>query len=470
MHFLNRKVKSPQYMSNTKRYQNYSLRNFKDIPQMQLLTEEQRLAIEVVGHVLPFKVNNYVLDELIDWTNFETDPMFLLTFPQRGMLKEEDFDRVAGWIKAGRSRLEMKPDIDAIRLSLNPHPAGQKTQNVPTLDGIELPGIQHKYRETALFFPRRGQTCHAYCTFCFRWPQFVGINELKFAMNETDRVVGYLQQHPEVTDLIFTGGDPMVMAPHVFEDYLNTLLEADIPNLQNIRIGTKSLTFWPYKYTTDPGAEKMMELFRKVKAAGKHLTVMAHFNHPVELSTDVVREAIANLQEAGVQIRCQAPIMKGINDNAEAWASMWREQVRLGCIPYYMFVARDTGARDFFAVPLERCYQIFREAYSHVSGICRTVRGPSMSAAPGKVQVCGVEEIHGEKIMVLSFLQGRNPDWVGRPFFAKYNPDALWLTDLEPAFGQTRFFFEEDDTLGEDLADSLPEYQVMIENEDYVDD
>lgn len=442
----------------TRTYKAYSLKNFREIPQMQLLTEEQRMAIEVVGHVLPFKVNNYILDELIDWTNFESDPMFMLTFPQRGMLSKADFDTVHGWLKAGRTKLEMKADIDQIRLGLNPHPAGQKTQNVPTYDGNELPGIQHKYRETALFFPRRGQTCHAYCTFCFRWPQFVGINELKFAMNETDLVVGYLQEHPEVTDLIFTGGDPMVMANHVFANYLNTLLDADLPNLQNIRIGTKSLTFWPYKYTTDPGAEELLNLFRKVSEKGKHLTVMAHFNHPVELSTPTVQQAIANLREAGVQIRTQAPVMKGINDDADAWATMWRKQVKLGCVPYYFFVARDTGARDFFAVPLERCHQIFRDAYSQVSGICRTVRGPSMSAAPGKVEVVGTQEVYGEKVFVLRFLQGRNPDWVGRPFFAEYKPDALWLTDLKPAFGEERFFFEEEAELTENVEAEVIEF------------
>ncbi|UTW63954.1 lysine 2,3-aminomutase [bacterium SCSIO 12741] len=450
-------------MIQNKKYQAYSLHNFRQIPQMKMLSEEQLFTIEVVGHVLPFKVNNYILDELIDWNNFETDPMFLLTFPQRGMLSDKHFNTVAEWVRAGRTKKEMKKDIDQIRLELNPHPAGQKTQNVPSIHGIELSGVQHKYKETVLFFPRRGQTCHAYCTFCFRWPQFVGIDDLKFAMNETHLVVEYLKAHPEVTDLIFTGGDPMVMATKVFKPYLEALIEADIPHLQNIRIGTKSLTFWPYKYVNDPETDELLDLFRKVKAKGKHLTIMAHFNNPVELSTPVVQKAIENILETGVQIRTQAPIMKGINDNADWWAAMWRHQVKLGCIPYYMFIARDTGARDFFAVPLEKCYQIFRDAYSQVSGICRTVRGPSMSAAPGKVQVLGIEEINGEKVMALSFLQGRNPDWVGRPFFAKYDPEALWLTDLKPAFGQTHFLYEDGPQMEDSVEETESAYEVNYE-------
>ncbi|MGB0165513.1 MAG: hypothetical protein ACPF8V_01540, partial [Luteibaculum sp.] len=83
-----------------------------------------------------------------------------------------------------------------------------------------------------------------------------------------------------------------------------------------------------------------------------------------------------------------------------------------------------------------------RKAYQKVSGVARTVRGPSMSANPGKVEITGITEVAGEKVFALRFLQGRNPDWVCKPFFAKYRPDAVWLDDLEPPFGEQEFFFE----------------------------
>jgi hypothetical protein len=136
--------------------------------------------------------------------------------------------------------------------------------------------------------------------------------------------------------------------------------------------------------------------------------------------------------------------MRNINDSPEAWSEMWREQVRLGCVPYYMFIARDTGAQHYFSVPLARAWEIFRDAYKSVSGIARTVRGPSMSADPGKVEVLGVTSIGGKKVFALRMLQGRNPDWAMRPFFAEYDPKAVWLSDLKPAFGEKRFFFEEE--------------------------
>ncbi len=123
---------------------------------------------------------------------------------------------------------------------------------------------------------------------------------------------------------------------------------------------------------------------------------------------------------------------------------MWKKQVELGCIPYYMFVARNTGAQHYFSIPLVDAWKLFRKAYQNVSGICRTVRGPSMSCLPGKVQLIGVSEIKEEKIMVFRMIQGRNSDWAARPFFAEYDEDAIWYTDLKPAFGEEKFFFTDE--------------------------
>ena len=109
-----------------------------------------------------------------------------------------------------------------------------------------------------------------------------------------------------------------------------------------------------------------------------------------------------------------------------------------------MFVVRDTGAQHFFGVSLARAWKIFKTAYSQVSGIARTVRGPSMSAMPGKVQVVGVSEVRGERVFVLQMLQGRDPKWVALPFFAAYDGQATWFDELRPAFDEDRFFFEEE--------------------------
>ncbi len=116
----------------------------------------------------------------------------------------------------------------------------------------------------------------------------------------------------------------------------------------------------------------------------------------------------------------------------------------LGCQPYYMFVVRDTGAQHFFGVPLDRAWQVFREAYQNISGLGRSVQGPCMSTYPGKIQILGVNTLQGEQVFNLRFIQARDPNWVLRPFFARYDPQAIWLDDLKPAFGERNFFFEEE--------------------------
>lgn len=428
------------------KYRAFQVRNFRDIPQIQALSEEEKQNIEIVGNVFPFKVNNYVIDELIDWDDYLSDPIFRLTFPQKDMLTEADFNTMKKALDDNVDRKTLKLIADSIREKLNPHPAGQMELNVPEYQGEELHGVQHKYKQTLLFFPSSGQTCHSYCTFCFRWAQFVGMDGLKFAARETEQLMGYLTEHHEVTDLLFTGGDPMIMSFKVFKQYIEPFLDPNNgTNIQTIRIGTKVLGFWPYKFITDKDAQDFLDLFKRIHDSGINLTLMAHFNHESELKTDAVKEAVRLIKETGAQIRTQSPLIKNINDDADMWARMWRQQVNMGMIPYYMFVERDTGARHYFEVPLEKTWEIFQQAYQQVSGICRTVRGPSMSCTPGKVQIVGISEIpvNGsiQKVFVLQMIQGRNPDWVNRPFYAKYDPNARWMDDLEPAFGD-KFFFE----------------------------
>jgi L-lysine 2,3-aminomutase len=326
---------------------------------------------------------------------------------------------------------------------------------VPRLDGEVVAGIQHKYQETVLFFPSQGQTCHAYCSYCFRWAQFVGDADLKFASREAGQLVRYVRDNPQVSSVLITGGDPMVMKTPVLRRYIEPLLTAKLPNLHSIRIGTKALAYWPYRFTEGEDADDFLRLIGEVKAAGKHFALMAHSSHSRELEPEVARRAVGRVLNAGAVIRCQAPLIRKVNDNANVWAELWRRQVQLGMVPYYMFVERDTGARAYFEVPLVRAYKVFTEAYSQVAGLCRTVRGPSMSAMPGKVLVDGITQVAGEKVFVLKFLQGRDPKWANRVFFARYDPMATWLSDLQPAFGEERFFFE--DAMEAALAESVRE-------------
>ncbi len=423
-----------------RRYQALTAKHLPALLEAHGFDAERSLAMRAVSQVLPFRTNAYVVDELIDWSRVPEDPIFQLTFPQPGMLARADLERVRSLLRGRADAAVIARAARAIQLRMNPHPAGQMELNVPEWQGRKLPGMQHKYRETVLFFPSQGQTCHAYCTYCFRWAQFVGLDDLKFASREAESLSGYVGDHPEVSSVLFTGGDPLVMNAAKLSRYVEPLL--DHPHLVSIRIGTKAPAYWPHRFLTDPDAEDLLRLMEKVVRAGKHLALMAHYSHPRELETPVAQAALRRLRGTGAIVRCQAPLVRHVNDDPDVWSAMWRLQVQLGAVPYYMFVERDTGPKAYFEVPLARALEIYRGAIQQTSGLVRTVRGPSMSATPGKVRVVGDARVGDERVFVLEFLQARDPAWVGRPFFARYDAKASWVDQLEPALGEKHFFFE----------------------------
>jgi L-lysine 2,3-aminomutase len=249
----------------------------------------------------------------------------------------------------------------------------------------------------------------------------------------------------------------MVMKTEILRRYIEPLLEPEFNHIRHIRMGTKALAWWPYRFTTGEDADDFLRLVEDIRAAGRLPAIVAHYSHPVELSTSESREAIRLVQNAGGMIRTQAPLIRHVNDSSSVWAELWTTQTNLGCIPYYMFVERDTGANNYFEVPLARVLRIFKKAYRSVSGHCRTVRGPIMSALPGKVLIDGVAEMNDEKVFVLKMLRGRNPEWERKPFFARYDEKATWLSELRPAFGKSKFYFEDElqALLSDDFKESL---------------
>jgi KamA family protein len=420
----------------------YDHRKINTIAQLSRLPAELADGIRLAARVFPFKVNDYVLNTLIDWTNVPDDPLFRLTFPHPDMLDPDDAEQLRCLVERGAKENEIAVLVDQIRSRMNPHPSDQAI-NIPTFGDVKLEGVQHKYPETVLFFPKQGQTCHSYCTFCFRWPQFVQGSAHKFASQDAATLHDYLRANRQVTDVLITGGDPMVMGTRRLGEYLEPLLSEDLRHIQNIRIGTKALSYWPYRFLTEDDSDDLIALFRKLVDNGKHIAVMAHISHWRELATAPFQEAVKRLQQAGVVIRSQSPILRHINDDAEVWRRSWRDQVRLGIVPYYMFVERDTGAHRYFGVPLARALSIYQSALSTVSGIARTARGPVMSASPGKIQVIGTIELSGSRYFLLNFLQARRTEWLSKPFLARYSETASWINELSPPNSGEQFFFEQ---------------------------
>ncbi len=424
----------------------YNKSNFRQIEYLKNLPEEKKKEIEIVAQVLPFKTNNYVTDYLIDWSNYETDPVFILNFPVREMLMEEQYQEVKTAYDNQVPEKEFQRIVNRIRLKLNPHPAEQMT-NIPELDGQPLDGCQHKYKDIILFFPSQGQTCHAHCTFCFRWPQFVKDLDLQFSMREVEKVTEYIRRNEQIHEILFTGGDPMVMSPGTISEYIDKIFEADIPHLDTIRFGTKSLTYWPFTFlpTFSDEAEDMLSLFRRIVDNGKHLAFMAHFNHPNEMDNAAVQEAMYNIRQTGAEIRTQAPVLKNINDAPEIWREMWTKQVNLGMIPYYMFIERETGPYEYFGLPIARVYDIYHNAIRESASFAKTLTAPVMSASKGKVQVMSVVDnpVDQKKYFMLQYVRHRDASQTFRPFFAHYDENATWFDQLEIAQPAMSTVYEE---------------------------
>jgi L-lysine 2,3-aminomutase len=410
------------------RFRAYGPRHIDEIAERYGLSDEVAATVRRFSLVLPFRVNAYVLSDLIDWKRVPDDPIFQLVFPQPGMLAAADERRLAGASRLGPSSPKLRRLVSDIRARLNPHPADQMEANVPRAGAEPIAGLQHKYSETVLYFPSNGQTCHAYCTYCFRWAQFVGEDDLRFSAAGPDQLVAYLGRHPEVTDVLVTGGDPMVMTAARLREHLEPLL--GVSSLRTIRIGTKSVAYWPQRFVTDADADETLRLFEDLVGSGRSLAVMAHFSHPREIGTDVARAALRRVRGTGAVVYCQAPLMAHVNDDPAVWTDLWRAELAAGAVPYYMFVARDTGPREYFQVPLHRAVDIFHEAYQTLPGLARTVRGPVMSTSPGKVVVDGVLREGGRSLFQLRFLRARDPAVVGRPFHASWSGSATWFDDL----------------------------------------
>ena len=176
-------------------------------------------------------------------------------------------------------------------------------------------------------------------------------------------------------------------------------------SVQVIRTSSKSLAWWPYRFVTDKDADDLLRYFEHIQSKGKHFCFIAHFTHPRELENEIVQEAIRRILSTGAVIRCQGPLVKGINDNPQDWVDLWTKQINLGMVPYYMFVEANHHYENCFRIPLAETLRIFQEAQKQTTGLARTVRGPVFMNDINRVLLDGTTELNGQKYFVLKSLQ-----------------------------------------------------------------
>ncbi|HOP66584.1 MAG TPA: KamA family radical SAM protein [Methanoregulaceae archaeon] len=365
------------------------------VDRIESLSEDERNTLREVTDRFAFRSNEYYLS-LIDWDDPE-DPIRKIIIP--------DTRELENW-----------GELDA---------SNEKNYTV-------APGIQHKYRQTALFLAV--DVCGSFCRFCFRKRLFM--NDVDEIAKDYSAGIRYIQNHPEITNVLITGGDPLILATPRLEGLISEIRKID--HVQIIRIGTKMLAFNPHRILHDPD---LPDMIRRYSSPEKRIYIMAHFNHPREITPQAI-EALDLLRDAGAIIVNQTPLLRGINSDPQVLAELFRKLSFIGVPPYYVFQCRPTLGNRLFEMPVEEAYEIFEKAKTGCSGLAKRARFV-MSHASGKIEVVGKTE--GSTFF--KYHQAADPLDVGRFMAFRSNPDAYWFDDYTEQIDDYRVSGDEDEDI-----------------------
>ncbi|MEZ5124732.1 MAG: KamA family radical SAM protein [Thermoleophilia bacterium] len=281
-----------------------------------------------------------------------------------------------------------------------------------------LPGLQHKYADTALLLVT--DQCAGFCRYCFRKRLFSpGSHETH---REYAGSVAYIAAHPEITDVLLTGGDPLTLTTARLRPLVRALIA--IPHVRTVRIGSKVPAFDPQRISSDAD---LLDLVSEVVASGRSLYVMTHFDHPHELTSAAVA-AIAALRAAGAVCLNQCPIGAGINDDARVLAELFQRCTDAGCPQYYVFQCRPTIGTAHFAIPIVRAIELMETARQCVSGLSRRAR-LCLSHESGKIEIVAADE----RAIYARYHRAKNPADAGRFLIFERDDAACWVDELVAA-------------------------------------
>ena len=342
------------------------------------LSEEEERRMDAILHKYPMRVTRYYLS-LVDWDNYEEDPIYRLCVPT---IREDD----------------LSGSLDTSGESSN----------------TKMPGLQHKYRETALVLTTH--ECAMYCRHCFR-KRLVGLEDEHETVVDPQAVADYVTAHPEVNNVLLSGGDSFLLSNDAIRHYLELL--APIPSLHFIRFGTRTPVTFPMRITEDP---ELIEILREYNRK-KQIFVITHFNHPREITEQSI-QAVRLLREAGIVVRNQTVLLRGVNDDPQVLAQLMQKLISIGVVPYYIFQCRPvTGVGSQFQVPLKEGWQIVETTRGMINGQAKSFKF-AMSHVTGKIEIIGPAE---DGRMIFKYNQAKSPDDLGRIFMEELEEDRKWL-------------------------------------------
>jgi KamA family protein len=347
------------------------------IEKIKQLSEQEKWQLRAVTDKYRFRANDYYLS-LIDWDDPQ-DPIRNLIIPHLHELEE--------W-----------GHLD---------PSGEKNFTI-------LPGLEHKYPSTVLLLV--SNVCGGICRYCFRKRVFISTHGE--VLQDLPAAVEYIREHKEITNVLMTGGDPLVLSTNKLKRIVEAVME--IEHVRIIRLGTRMPAFDPYRVLDDPELEQMIQ---ECQRQGKQIYVMTHFNHPRELTAEA-RQAVKILHHAGAVLTNQTPLIRGCNADPLVLAELFRELSFAGVPPYYVFQCRPASGNKEYAIPIEEGYQIFEKAKSMVSGLAKRARFV-MSHVSGKIEIVGLT---AENVYMKYHRAAEEVDSGDFIIFPR-NPEAYWFDD-----------------------------------------
>lgn len=234
-------------------------------------------------------------------------------------------------------------------------------------------GLTHRYPDRVLLKPTH--TCQVYCRFCFRREQ---VGQPEQALNEAElaEAIDYIGSNPSIWEVILTGGDPLVLSDRRLEALLQAL--ASIEHVALIRIHTRIPLVAPERITR--------QLTETLKRSGKTVCFVIHVNHGNELS-EAVDEALATLIDSGFPVYSQTVLLKGVNDDAQTLAALFRQLMSRRVKPYYLHHLDKARGVDHFRISIQRGQEIMTELRGRLSGICIPTYVLDIPGGYGKVPI-----------------------------------------------------------------------------------
>jgi len=411
--------------------------------------KERELFIEVYR----FMATRHALNT-INWERFAKDSVFQLVFPQPGMINADTVKRYSD----AASDEERKKIVADYQKLTNPHD-GKQQLNKPWFVNDEgeveiLQGSQHKYPVCQLIFDKTTQNCFAFCSYCFRHAQVRGDEDM-FVQDDIDQIHQYLRQHPEVSDILITGGDAGFIPYERLKAYMAPIVkDPGLLHIKTLRMGSRALTFQP-EVILSSAYNPTLELFRELTENGIQVAWMGHFSTPREIINPTTIAAIRRLRHYGVTVKSQSPIMhhislfsdeKGnidIDRSAQNWIDLGNILAMMGVGFHSMYCARPTGEHHYFTAPLAEINKVFSKVYRTLASISRPSRYITMTSSAGKISLLGTVEVDGETAFALKFNEGRNMEWLDKVYLAKYDEQENTIEKLKP-FDTEKYFYEEE--------------------------